>query len=97
MALTQNEQLIIKYVAENFLTKQSMADVCPAYALQGQTEYSLTWLSKTPNGQPLTPIQNRFYMVSNLGEIYMWNGREYERANNPDLLTQQDVVDMWNS
>jgi hypothetical protein len=95
MALTQNEQLIIKYVAENFATKKSVADICPAYALQGQPEYSATWLSKTVDGTPLTPIQNRFYMVLNRGEIYTWTGRQYEQANLPDLITSQEVTEMW--
>ena len=96
MALTANEQKIIKYIGENYTTKSSIAPIAPAYAV-GDTSYSSTWLSKTIDGSPLIPIQNRFYFVCNVGKIYTWDNTEkkYVQANLPDTLTAQEVSDMW--
>lgn len=96
MALTQNEQLIIKYIGQNYLTKEEMANITQAYAV-GDTPYSSTWLSKTIDGEPLVPIEGRFYLVCNVGKMYQWDNskREYVQANLPDTISAQDVTDMW--
>ena len=96
MALTQNEQLIIKYVGQNYLTKESMENLAPAYAV-GDTPYAADWLSKTIDGTPLIPIEGRFYFVCNLGKVYTWDktSREYIQANLPDTITAEDVDGMW--
>lgn len=97
MALTQNEQLIIKHVGENYLTKQAMVDICPAYALASEKALSSTWLSKKVNGDPLIPIEGRFYFVCNVGKIYQWSNLEkaYTQANLPDTLTAEETTEMW--
>lgn len=93
MALTQNEQLIIKYVGQNYLTKSAMGNVIPCQTLSGEEEYSATWLSK--NGtDPLIPIEGAFYLVTDVGKIYQWK-RKYVQANLPDTLTAKEVTDMW--
>ena len=94
MALTQNEQLIIKYVGQNFLTKEAMGNIIPCQTLVGQTEYSNTWLTKDGE-KPLIPIQGAFYFVTDLSKIYTWIGTEYARANLPDTMTAQEVTQMW--
>ena len=96
MALTQNEQLIIKHVAQNYLTKSSMSNIIPCQTLAGQTEYSSTWLTKD-GGTALIPIEGAFYFVTDVGKVYQWNRTEtkYEQANLPDSLTQQEVTAMW--
>ena len=96
MALTQNEQLIIKHVAQNYLTKSSMSNIIPCQTLSGQTEYSSTWLTK--NGtDPLIPIEGAFYFVTDMGKIYQWDrpNTRYDQANLPDYLTEQEVTAMW--
>lgn len=94
MALTQNEQLIIKYVGQNFLTKETMGNIIPCQTLAGQTEYSNTWLTKDGEN-PLIPIEGAFYMVTNLGKIYKWNRSEYEQANLPSVITAEEITEMW--
>lgn len=94
MALTQNEQLIIKFVGQNYLTKEAMANIVPCQVLQGQEEYSATWLTKDGEN-PLTPIEGRMYLVTDIGMIYKWNRQEYEQANLPNLLSAEDVSNMW--
>ena len=94
MALTQNEKLIIKYVGQNFLTKEAMANIIPCQTLSGETKYSNTWLTKDGK-KPLIPIQGAFYFVTDLSQIYTWKTSEYVRANLPDTMTAQEVVQMW--
>lgn len=96
MALTQNEQLIIKHIAENYLTKKSMENISPVYAV-GDEPYSSTWLSKTLDGDPVIPIEGRFYFVANIGKIYQWSRteRQYVQANLPDTITAEETTEMW--
>ena len=62
MALTANEQLIIKYVGQNYLTKSAMANIIPCYAT-GSTPYEIDWLSKKIGDSALIPIEGAFYLV----------------------------------
>lgn len=96
MALTQNEQLIIKYVAENFVTKKNMENIVPAYAV-GSTPYASDWLAKSIDGDPFIPIEGRFYFVANVGNMYQWSRTEhqYVQANLPDRITADEVTAMW--
>lgn len=96
MALTTNEQLIIKHIAQNYPTKESLPNLIPAYARQGVTDYTAQWLSKTPNGEPLIPIQYAYYFVQNIARIVVWSGTEYIDANEPEIITQEELNDMWN-
>lgn len=96
MALTQNEELIIKYVGQNYVTKKSIPNLIPAYARLNITEYDRLWLSKEPNGEPLIPIQYAYYFVQDKGKIVVWTGTEYEDANQPEIITQQELDNMWN-
>ena len=95
MTLTANEQLIIKYVGQNYLTKSAMANIVPCYATG--TPYAADWLSKEVGGETLIPIEGLFYLVCNVGKIYQWDkaNSEYTQANLPDLITKTDVTDMW--
>ena len=96
MALTQNEQLIIKHIGQNYVTKKSIPDIIPAYARDSITDYDRLWLSKEPNGEPLIPIQYAYYFVQNRGLIVTWTGTEYEDANPPHIISQEELNDMWN-
>lgn len=95
MALTTNEQKIIKYVGQNYVTKSSIPDIIPAYARTGVEDYSLYWLSKTVGGESLIPIQYAYYFVQNKGLIVTWTGTEYQDANPPEIITQEELNDMW--
>ena len=76
MALTQNEQLIIKYVGQNFLTKEAMSSIVPCHTFTGKTEYSAQWLTKDDK-EAITPDWDTFYFVTDLMEIDKWNGSKY--------------------
>ena len=96
MALTQNEQLIIKHVAQNYLTKSSMSNIIPCQTFASGTEYASDWLTK--DGETaLVPIEGAFYFVTNVGNVYQWNRTErlYVQANLPNTLSAEDVTEMW--
>ena len=96
MALTTNEEKIIKYIGQNYLMKKAMANIIPCQTLAGQEEYSATWLSK--DGETaLIPIQGAFYFVTDIGKMFQWNRTEriYEQANLPDTMTKAEVTAMW--
>lgn len=94
MALTQNERLIIKYVGQHYLTKDEMSNIIPCQTKPNETEYSARWLTKDGTS-PLIPIRGAFYFVTDIGNVYQWNGNKYEQANLPDTLTAEEVTQMW--
>lgn len=96
MALTQNEELIIKHIAQNYVNKNSIPTMIPTYSRIGAERYSATWLSKTSGGESLIPIQNAFYFVQNEYRIVMWTGSTYKDVNEPDVITQSELDNMWN-
>lgn len=92
MALTQNEQLIIKYVGQNFLTKESMERIVPCHVYAGKTEYSSQWLTKNDK-EAITPDWDTFYFVTDLLKIYKWDGSKYVVAHNEydDLVDKPSI------
>lgn len=55
-------------------------DVVDGYVV-GSTPFAADWLSKTPNGAPLTPERDKIYIVVSEGEYinteYRWSGTVY--------------------
>lgn len=55
-------------------------DVIDGYVV-GSTPFAADWLSKTPNGTPLTPEKDKIYIVVSEGEYinteYRWSGTVY--------------------
>lgn len=55
-------------------------DVIDGYVV-GSTPFAADWLSKTPNGAPLTPEKDKIYIVVSEGEYinieYRWSGTVY--------------------
>lgn len=55
-------------------------DVIDGYVV-GSTPFAADWLSKTPNGAPLTPERDKIYIVVSEGEYinieYRWSGTVY--------------------
>ena len=96
MALTQNEQLILKYVGQNFLTKESMSNIIPCRTMNGKEEFSNKWLTKD-GITSLVPIQGAFYFVTDVGNIFQWSVLEnrYLYANAPEQLTKEEVSQLW--
>ena len=73
----------------------TIAAATNAYIVEGETEYSSTWLSDTDGGDPITPTVGTFYKVLTEGDfenkVYCWNNNHYEIYFSGGVLTYKDL------
>ena len=73
-------------------------DVIDAFIV-GSTDYGTDWLSLTPNGDALSPLQGKIYIIKTAGDKYLlqyvWNGTQYEQTGGGDtsgLASKSEAV-----
>lgn len=68
----------------------------------GSTQFALSWLARTPSGNPLTPKENTLYLILTEGYYYYhtftWDNSQnrYMQVSAPvGRLTENEVETMW--